>query len=453
MKRLWLSVPPCMSDVLGFQAVMEVTKGAGIVDDSSQYKPLPQDRTGAPEGHGRHDRHGDGREGHRERRGVAKEYRERYERRAESGKSYTGTTPGVREEKTRRRGIPFNPGKLFPGVRVVSSEIEETDVITGSDKKVARAAQLAEREFHPDFMLFTTAPCASMIASDLDQSAEKVQDLYGIPAAVVKLDGQKDYLYGISCTLLAMGKLLLKKQEKIPGTVNLLGLNKVDWTDEMLWSAEEWLDEAGIQVLSRWGMQEKTERLRTAAGASVNLVVGVAGMRLAVYMEREFGIPYIVGAPFGNRQCGILLSQLKAVMRGESVAPVMINQNNPEADKQAEPEILILGEQMLGNAIRNALETEEGNRRIRVCSFYEFDKKLARPGDRKLFSEEELAGQLVNPSLRVVFGDEDYWLEEAEAVQWIALPNRANLAPSTPMEPVNLVGVNLDLWLKHKLEV
>ena len=40
MKRLWKYIPPCLSDVLGFQAVMNETDGLGIIDDPGSYKPL-----------------------------------------------------------------------------------------------------------------------------------------------------------------------------------------------------------------------------------------------------------------------------------------------------------------------------------------------------------------------------------------------------------------------------
>ena len=35
MKRLWKTITPCMSDILGLQALMNNTSGIALVDDAS----------------------------------------------------------------------------------------------------------------------------------------------------------------------------------------------------------------------------------------------------------------------------------------------------------------------------------------------------------------------------------------------------------------------------------
>lgn len=398
MKRLWKEVPPCMSDIMGFQAVLNHTEGIGIVDDSSNYKPLQHEKKGDYQG----------------------------------GRGHRGG-----EEKTN--GL-FKKGKLFSGVRIVASEIEEQDAISGTAQKVRAAADIGMKQFQGKFALLTTAPCAAMIGTELEEIADEITNQYGIPAAAVKLDGQKDYLYGISCTLEAMGKLLLKEQEKIPGTVNLLGMSTIDWTEEMVQAEEKWLEKAGFRVLSRWGTEEKLENLQKAPAATVNLVVSVAGIRLARWMEQEFGIPYVIGAPLGDSTC----RKLEKTLHGEA--------DSEENNSAEEAEILILGEQISANAIRQEL-LARGARSIRVCSFYEMDKNLMHPGDKKLVSEEELAQQLTAPGLCVVFGDPDYRLKCAGAIPWVPMCNRASIAPSVRIEPKNLVENRLGNWLDQYNEV
>lgn len=395
MKRLWKQVPPCMSDILGFQAVLNHTDGVGIVDDSSHYKPLEHEKKG--------DYHGSGRD-----RGAK-----------------------------RGGGGLFKKGKLFSGVRIVASEIEEADVITGTAGKVREAVKIGKEQFQPKFALLTTAPCASMIGTDLDEIADEITQKDGIPAGVVNLDGQKDYLYGISCTLEAMGKLLLEPQNRIPDTVNLLGCNTIDWPSEAVEETQHWLEAEGFTVLSRWGVDESTERLKKASAAAVNLVVNVSGLRLARYMEQEFEIPYVVGAPFGSEQSARLL---------EALHGTEVQTETPETD--GAPEVLILGEQLAGNALRSGLRAL-GFRSIQVCSFFEMDKQEMEPGDKKLVSEDELKALLEGGSLRVVLGDPDYRL--VKELPWISLANRGNNAPSERIVPVSLVGEKGDLWLREQL--
>ena len=420
MKRLWKYVPPCYSDIQGFQDVIGHTDGLGVIDDSSGYKPLGFGRGGRPGGH---PGGGRGRPDGGEGRPVGRPFG------GGGNPMFRGGKPGG----GRGRG----GGHRFEGVRVVTSDIQETDAVNGTEGKLLAAFEENREHFAPAFALLTCAPCASMINTDLGDVAGRIQARYGIPAAAVALDGQKDYLYGISLTLEVMGMLLLEQKETLPSTVNLLGCNTIDWPESAVKEAEGWLSAAGYKVLTKWGAQETAENLKNAAAASVNLVVNISGLRLAKYMEREFGIPYVVGAPFGEKPCAALLERLK----GGSA---------PGTENGEDAEVLILGEQLTAGAIRAAL-LEKGYRGVRVCSFFEMDKALMCPGDKKLVSEDELAEVLTSDSLNLVIGDVDYKLPAGKSVKWVPMPNPANNAPSAPMAPVSLVNGALDRWLDENL--
>ena len=394
MKHLWKHVPPCMSDVLGFEAVLNNTEGLGVIDDCGQYKPIGMGRGGE------FGRGGPGRPG----------------------------GPGGRGGRGR------------PGwdIRVVNSEIRNADVITGTERKVLDAFAEGAARRHPNFVLLCHAPSSSMIGSDLEANAARIAEESGLPAAYARLDGSRDYLYGVSVTLEAMGKLLLQKTETRPGTVNLLGCDPIGWAEDTLPSVEAWLGENGLRVLSRWGGKETTETLRAAAGAERNLVVSAAGLRLARYMEAEYGIPYTVGAPFGKAQCARLL------------------QNGPPAETDAaageEPSVLIVGEYLTADAIRWALE-ERGVAGIRCLTFFDADKSLLRPGDEKLAGEDALCAQLAQPSVERVFCDPDCKpLLRREGVTWVNLTNAARHAVAENVPPADFVREKLDAWLDEVTE-
>lgn len=394
MKRLWKMIPPCFSDVLGFEAVLNETSGLGIVDDSSRYKPLKMNGN---------------RDGGRPRGDF------------------------------RRKGGPDGrrlPG--LPGVRVVNSDIRNDDIIHGTQQKVLDTFDDTAPEYSPDFVLLAYAPSSSMIGSDLDAAAEIIGGRSGLPTASVDLHGDKDYLYGVSHTLEAMGKLFLTRRDTIPNTVNLLGCNTLDWCQETLAATEEMLTGAGYTVLSRWGMKETTENLRKAAAASVNLVVTAAGFRLARYMEAEFGIPYIVGAPFGAHQWAALLDELRG-------APSSKERSGCEV-----PEALVIGEQLTADAIRQAL-LRRGFQNIQVLSFYDMEKSWMLPGDQKLSSEDDLAEKVRQPSVRLVIGDPDYKAAAPREIPWIGLPNGASMSPVDPIPNFNMAGEALDRWLDSAL--
>lgn len=390
MKRLWKMIPPCFSDVQGFQAVINETDGMGIVDDPSRYKPLKRN-------------------------------------------------PGERHPRGdfRRKGAPGGHG--LPGVRVVNSDIRNAEIIHGTQQKVLDTFDYNAPHYQPGFVLLSYAPAASMIGSDLDAAAEIIRDQSGLPCSSVNLHGDKDYLYGVSLTLEAMGKLLLSDQETIPNTVNLLGCNTLDWAKETLAATEEMLADAGYTVLSRWGMKETTENLRKASAASVNLVVSAAGFRLARYMELEFGVPYIAGAPFGAAQW----TALRDALRGVSV---------PAGSSACDmPEVLVIGEQLTADAIRQALLCK-GFQNIQVLSFFDMEKSYMQPGDQKLSGEDDLAQKMAQPSVRLVVGDPDYKAAAPWDIPWIDLPNGAGMSIVNPIPNFNMAGEALDRWLDGALQ-
>lgn len=307
-------------------------------------------------------------------------------------------------------------GHGLPGVRVVNSDIRNAEIIHGTQQKVLDTFDYNAPHYSPDFVLLAYAPSSSMIGSDLDTAAESIGGRSGLPTASVNLHGDKDYLYGVSYTLEAMGKLLLTKQDTVPNTVNLLGCNTLDWANETLSAVEEMLTNAGYTVLSRWGMKDTTENLKKASAASVNLVVTAAGFRLARYMEAEYGIPYVVGAPFGADRWAALLDELRG-------APACGERPGCEA-----PEVLVIGEQLTADAIRQAL-LRRGYGNIQVLSFYDMEKSVMLTGDQKLSSEDDLVKKLQQPSIKLVIGDPDCKAAASRDIPWDRLAQRGQYVP------------------------
>jgi len=396
-----------MSDVLGFEAVLNETKGFGIIDDPSRYKSVNSGRGGSRGGGGY--------------RGFSA---------GNGGYAGRGGAPGGRSGFGRGRG-----GDL----RVTDSEIRDTDIITGTESKVLAAAGAAVERLSPDYLLLCHAPSSSMIGSDLESYARQAEQEYGVPAAFVDIDGSRDYLFGVGATLEAMGKLLLSPRDTEKGTVNILGCSTIDWSAEELADVESWLTGSGWRVLSRWGMKEETENLRAAAAAEKNLVVSAAGLPLARYMEREYGIPYAAGAPFGADGCAALLSAL----RGEAPAG--------EDLPGEEPTVLVIGEQFTANAIRRSL-AGWGIRRVRVLSFFEMDKAYMLPGDAKLTGEDDLAARLREESLGLVFCDPNCRPLTERPLRWVDMPNPGLFSLVDTVPERDLAAEKLDQWLEEVLE-
>ncbi|MCD7751178.1 MAG: hypothetical protein LUI10_05490 [Lachnospiraceae bacterium] len=458
MKRLWKVIPPCLSDVLGFEAVLNETEGFGIIDDPSRYKPIRMGQGGQSHGGqtGRTDGHGPGSDG---------------------GRAFAARAGG----EAHGAGS-FDRAARMRGVRVMNSDIRNEDIITGTEEKVMRTFERGMEQYAPDFVLLCCAPSSSMINSDLEYAAEKITVQSGLPAAEVKIDGEKDYLYGIGVTLETLGRILLTPRETLAGTVNLLGANTIDWTTDMLASVDKLIANAGWRVLSHWGTKETTENLKRAAAAQVNVVVSEAGLKLARFMEREFGIPYVAGAPFGAKNAENLALQLSKFKIDGIVAEngsddlfisgsEMENRSLTSSSKASEeygssdltcavtgiavqetdvPEILIVAEQFIANAVRETF-LALGQRNIRVLSFYDMDRAYMLPGDKKLTGEDDFTAQANADSVRMIIADLDYRPLVKKKVQYIGFPDGGSFSPVHPTENFNMTGELLDLWLEERL--
>ncbi|MBQ9268676.1 MAG: hypothetical protein IJ206_04055 [Oscillospiraceae bacterium] len=431
MKRLWKVIPPCYSDVHGFMAVINETDGMGLVDDPSRYNKVSAGGEGGREGHGGKGGHGGG-HGGRGGRG--------HDRSASFGRSERiSGMAGTAKEAPRSCDPSQHPPE---GMRVTHTGIRDSDIIRGTESKVRTAFTEDTAYFHPSFVLLCKAPSSSMIGSDLGTIADDLNLENKIPVGSVDIDGEKDYLYGVSMTLEAMGKLLLAPAKTIPDTVNLLGCNPIDWSTETLESVKTLLHDEGYKVHTVWGMRETAERLRTGAAASVNLVVNVAGLRLAKYMQQEYGIPYVVGAPFGTAETERILSDLRVPETGTAMP----------SGSDTEPEVLIIGEQLTANAIRSAMRSHFWHG-IRVLSFLEMDRSQMEAEDAKLNSEDQLAAQLKDLSVRLVIGDPDYRPLADRNIPWIDLPNPGSMFPLTQVARVDLTGDRLGPWIVQGQEL
>lgn len=420
MKRLWKHIPPCLSDVMGFQAVIARTDGLGIVDDSSRYKPLstlgvgrsmPMSM-GAGRPMGRHE----GQEGF-------------------GGFGGHGGQGGFKGGRGGRGG-PSG---------VVNSDLRNEDIISGTEKKMIQAYENNMGD-NPKFVFVCNAPSSAMISSDVESAAIRISEIGNIPAGSVKVYGEKDYLFGASLTFEAIARLLLEKCDRVENSVNIIGCNMIDWDMEAVEDLTKMIEARGVKVAGRWGAEGMTvEVIKKSASASLNIVVNVSGIRAAQYMKDEFGIPYIVGAPYGKEQTDELLSMMENAFKdpGFGIGSVSL-----ETDKSGEGpfDAIVMGEQLMANAIRRVLR-KRGFSNVRVLSFFEMDKKFMEPGDRKIASEDELSQLTGEEGLRLIAADPDYRGAVNKDLTWIELPN-SGMAIMTKVNPVNMTGEKLDDWLK-----
>ena len=380
MKNLYKYLPPFLADTFGFQEIIDVTDGLGILDDCAPYKG-----------------------------------------------------------KVSRTDI----NEPYRGSRMVCSNIRMEDVIGGTKAKLMDAFRKNYRQFDPAFVLLSNAPVSSMIGTDLEDVCATITEESGVPAASVDLAGHKYYDHGLSETMLALAKLLTEpSEEKFPHSINLIGGNAIDWNAQTLREIRSWITKRGFHIISQWGGPERAVNLKQAARAELNLVLTASGLATAKWMEREFGIPYIAAAPFGTDWC----ARLRCAMNYPDQKDVL---ELPEDTNL--PHILIVGEQLTSNAIRNTLQHAYKMGGIHVATFFIFEKSLSRPGDKRLKSEDDLKSMLHSGTYDLVIGDADLSALAPEGVRWVDLPHGAIRVDYEGEGFPSLIYSNLNFWLDSVL--
>lgn len=197
------------------------------------------------------------------------------------------------------------------------SGLSERDAILGNDEKLIQDTVYAAEKMRPQFIAFTSSPVPFLSGTDFAGIARVTEKRTGIPSFYVPANGTHDYSVGAGEAFLAVAKMLFEHktgkeytekentERENAGTgsaekirINLLGVTPLDFDAEgAVRDLREKLSE--FEVLSCWAMECSLSDLAEADKADVNVVTSVTGLQAARYMEKRFGIPYVIGCPVG----------------------------------------------------------------------------------------------------------------------------------------------------------
>jgi len=181
-----------------------------------------------------------------------------------------------------------------------STDLQETDVIFGGEKKLyAALRELIER--HAPKAAFVYSTCiVGIIGDDMEAICRLVQAEYGIPVIPVKSEGFKGNKragYQAACDalfrLIGNGDTagISKYSLNILGDFNLAG---------EIWMIREYYRRMGIEVVANITGDGRVADIERAHGAALNVVqCSGSTMQLANMMEEKYGIPSLRVSYFG----------------------------------------------------------------------------------------------------------------------------------------------------------
>ncbi len=254
------------------------------------------------------------------------------------------------------------------------SGLTEQEAIMGDDEKLISDVTDAAKQLSPSFIAVAGTPIPMMTGTDFAAVAKEIERRTALPTFGFATNGMNTYVSGVEMAYASLAERFahhMKPREKTKEpTVNILGATPLDFSGEdcytQIRSMRTMLEESGITVQSVWAMGDSLRSIMCSSAAWANLVVSYGGLKAAKIMQREYGIPYIIGRPVKGLNEAIISSLRQSFKDGESR---IAYEKHTRADKK----ILLIGEGVTSESLASVLGAD-------AAIPTEFDKELLRSG-------------------------------------------------------------------------
>ena len=238
---------------------------------------------------------------------------------------------------------------------VFISGLTETEAILGDDEKLIHDTIQTAQELHPKFIALAGSPIPMMTGVDLPAIACEIENTSHLPTFGFNTDGMHSYVSGAGQALAAIAKRYCRpsKIKASTLTVNLLGVTPLDFSiNGSVPALTHQLNVQGVQVQSVWAMGSTLAQLAQATRAQVNLVVSASGFKTAQVLQQQFGMPYVVGTPYGATLTKAIVAAIKRAAKSQ--------QNQLAVPPLPNAQTLIVGEGVTALSLAHALFADVG---------------------------------------------------------------------------------------------
>ncbi len=296
------------------------------------------------------------------------------------------------------------------------SAISEMEAILGDDEKWITDLTETALELKPRFIALVLAPIPYMTGTDVKAIAQAVEMRTGIKCFAFTANGMHDYTVGVSDAMEQIVGTYAVRQSadsdvpEIPLppvfggdrsdaelAVNFLGVTPLDFPwDSSVDALRRWADGSGMKSGVCLSMGCSLEDIAQMHGAQVNLVVSSGGLDAAKLLHERYGIPYVVGAPFGKAFAEYLAGCVReAAVSGENMVSYAARAACGERTQEIENKktYALIGEAVTSASLAAAIGMDlEVN--VKVLCPLESGSELLRPGDIRTPEEDDLIREI-----------------------------------------------------------
>ena len=281
------------------------------------------------------------------------------------------------------------------------SGLTEIDAVMGNDERLISDVCDAAEELNPEFITLCGSPMPAMTGTDFDAIASVTEQRCGIKTFGLHTNGMHSYIDGASEAFEKIADYFCKKsgRKNNKPTVNIIGATPLDFSSQkIINSMKNWLCESGFDVGSCMAMGDSLDRIIAAGDSDCNLVISGSGLAAAELLEKKFGIPYVVGVPYGKKYSEILAADIiKAIETKSSLFSSAERSNSQKSD------IAVVGEAVMSASLARAIEGDTGLSARVICTL-EKDKRFFADGDLCIADERFLAEEFAKCGIIIADG-------------------------------------------------
>lgn len=198
-------------------------------------------------------------------------------------------------------GTRRNKGKARPGGKnfltySFSTDMQESDIVFGGEKKLYQAIEEAYEIFQPRAISVTATCPVGLIGDDIHQVAKRASQALGIPVLAFSCEGYK----GVSQSAghhIANNKLMAdvvgtgEMTEKKPYSISMLGEYNIGGDE---WEISRVLSKIGYHIITTMTGNSVYDEISQAHHADLNLVQCHRSINyIADMIETKYGLPWI----------------------------------------------------------------------------------------------------------------------------------------------------------------
>ncbi|MDO5406777.1 MAG: nitrogenase component 1 [Eubacteriales bacterium] len=326
---------------------------------------------------------------------------------------------------------------------IFSAGLREKKIILGADREIKEQIERTCEELGAECVSIFGTPVPTAIGIDFQGLSREVQKVTGLPVFGINTSGLDFYDVGQRKSYESLLEYCVQTNAENLADVNVIGATPLDmWDLNQIKDMIQFLKNAGAKNPAVWGANGKLREIGGADGAKLNIAVSVSAIPIVKEMNRKFGTPYLVGYPVGKVQTAWWSAEVHAILQktgeytGRKMKESCGDKTRLKEDKKVDKSILIIGEQVASNSLRQMLKAEFGFERVDVVSYFQMFEEYMAKNDAKLEWETDLT-ELLSERMPydIIIGDPFY----------------DSLLPYTPDKKIQLphIAVSYNMFLDN----